>query len=65
MLFERFNLHWQEHYLLQAFLAFNPHFQVLLANHALARRHRDRVSRALAGRQVEPAASAFWLERLA
>jgi hypothetical protein len=64
VLFERFNVHWQEQYLVQAFLAFNPQFRVLLANHALARLHRDRVARALGGHEVEPAASAFWLERL-
>ena len=45
VLYEQFNLHWQEQYLVQAFLAFNPGFEVLLANHALWRLRRDRVRR--------------------
>jgi hypothetical protein len=34
---------WQEHYLVQAFLAFNPEFEVLLANYALLRGERGRI----------------------
>ncbi|HVW18951.1 MAG TPA: class I SAM-dependent methyltransferase [Solirubrobacteraceae bacterium] len=42
---EREQYYWAEQYLLQAFLAFNPTFEVLLPVHVLAREHADRLRR--------------------
>lgn len=56
-------LFWAEQYLLQAFLAFNSSFEVLLAAQALWRTHPDRLARAIPalGSGVSP--GAFWLRR--
>jgi methyltransferase family protein len=62
-LFERHGLYWQEHYLLQAFLAFNDAFEVLLANHALVRAHRARVEAVVPGLPPVSPGSALWLRR--
>jgi hypothetical protein len=43
VLYERFDVHWQEQYLLLAFLAYNASFEILCANHALWCVERDRV----------------------
>lgn len=62
MLYERFNVHWQEHHLLEAFLAYNPRFKVLAAAHALARL-RFEAARAFAPALTrEMAPSGFWIE---
>jgi len=57
-------LAWAEQYLLQAFLAFNPAFQVVLPAHALARETPDVLSAAIPsfGAGTEP--GAFWMRRL-
>jgi predicted O-methyltransferase YrrM len=62
VLYERFNVHWQEHYLVQAFLAYNPGFEVLCANHALWRLRGEPVKALLgqAGEGTVP--SALWLQ---
>jgi predicted O-methyltransferase YrrM len=44
---ERKEWYWAEQYLLQAFLAFNDSFEVLLAAHFLAREHNDRLARSI------------------
>lgn len=58
-------LFWQEQYLLHAFLAFNPAFEVLLAMAALRRERETELLAAIpslaAGRSLLP--SAFWLRR--
>ncbi len=64
-LYEQFDVHWQEHYLLQGFLAYNPGFAVLLANHALWRLRRRQILRLLPGLAEEIEPSALWLERRA
>jgi hypothetical protein len=58
---ERLGLFWSEQYLLQAFLAMNPSYEVLFA---LAALHRDR-PQALAGLLpgVPGGGSAFWMRR--
>ncbi len=61
--YERFNVHWQEQYLLQAFLAYNPHFDVLLANHALWRAHPRRMAAVFPGLRAPMQPSGFWLRR--
>jgi Methyltransferase domain len=64
LLSERFNKHWQEHHLLQAFLAYNPGFRVLCANHALARLEFDRAREFAPALRREMAPSGFWIEKL-
>jgi len=63
---ERERLFWAEQYLLQAFLAFNPLFEVLFAAHAVARVHPDRLGRAVpsfySGLSTP---KAFWIRRRA
>ncbi|MHB8692684.1 MAG: class I SAM-dependent methyltransferase [Solirubrobacteraceae bacterium] len=62
VLYERFNKHWQEHYLLEAFLAFNPRFKVLAAAHALARLRFDQTRAFAPALTREMAPSGFWIE---
>jgi len=61
--YERYNVHWQEQYLLAAFLAFNPHFRVELSNHALWRLRRDAVGALFGGLRVGMQPGAFWIVR--
>ena len=63
-LMEQYALVWQEHYLLQAFLAHNTDFEVLIANHALGRLRPDRLRAVISGVPdgVSPG-SALWLRR--
>jgi hypothetical protein len=58
-------LAWAEQYLLQAFLAFNPGFEVMLPLHALTRSEPDTVHQLIPsfGPDVSPAA--FWIRRSA
>jgi len=64
VLYERFNVHWQEQYLLEAFLAYNPNFRVICANHALWRLRRSKVLRLFPVLREGMQPSAVWLERL-
>jgi Methyltransferase domain len=65
VLYEAFGLYWQEHYLLQALLAFNPNFEVLCASHALARLRADQL-RAVIPILGEPTLpSSLWLRKTA
>jgi Methyltransferase domain len=59
---EDYALYWAEQYLVQAFLAFNSHFEVLCGVHALARERGDRL---IASGVLEPGAtgSSIWLRR--
>ena len=61
--FERMGYYWAEQYLLQAFLAFNREFEVVLPGQALAREHPERIARLVPsfGPGVSPAA--FWISR--
>ena len=54
-------LFWQEQYLLHAFLAFNPAFEIMLAMAALRRERGPRLAAALPSAAQLP--SAFWLRR--
>jgi hypothetical protein len=61
-LFEDYALYWAEQYLLQAFLAMNPSFEVLYATNALCRDRRAAVESAgLAAAQES--GSSFWIRR--
>jgi hypothetical protein len=55
-------LFWSEQYLLQAFLAFNSHFRVLLANAFLGTQHNDAFVRAFP-RSNWWGGGSFWIER--
>jgi hypothetical protein len=63
VLSERFNVHWQEHHLLQGFLAYNPNFSVICANHALWRLRRERVIELFPGLREPMQPSGFWFVR--
>jgi|ERR1035441_2861107 hypothetical protein len=61
-LFEDYALYWAEQYLLQAFLAMNPSFEVLYATNALCRDRRAEVERAGLAAPGE-SGSSFWIRR--
>lgn len=61
---EVYGVYWQEHYLVQAFLAFNDSWRVVCPNHALARLYPDRIAALLPSFSEAAAPSAFWLERV-
>jgi hypothetical protein len=63
VLYEQLGVHWQEQYLLQAFLAYNPNFEVLCANHALWRLRRERVKRLFPELRAGMEPSALWFRR--
>jgi hypothetical protein len=56
-------IHWQEQYLLQAFLAFNPRFEVAMANYALMRLRAEQVDALVPGLSRHVHGSALWLRR--
>jgi len=56
-------LAWAEQYLLQAFLAFNDDFEVVLPLHALARRRTAEAARLIPSLTPESAPGAFWVRR--
>jgi hypothetical protein len=58
---ERF--YWTEQYLLHAFLACNPSFEVMLASHFLTRAHPGRVASIFPSFDRHRLPSAFWLRR--
>ncbi len=63
--FEQMRYYWAEQYLLQAFLAFNRAFSILVPAHAVAREHPERLRRTIPsfGGGVSP--GSLWLERTA
>jgi Methyltransferase domain len=61
-LLEDYALYWAEQYLLQAFLAMNPSFEVLYATDALCRDRRAEVTRAGLAKEAE-SGSSFWIRR--
>jgi hypothetical protein len=56
---------WAEQYILQAFLAFNPLFEVVLPVHAITRQHPDAVREAIPSfsRMQGTGPGAFWIRR--
>jgi Methyltransferase domain len=61
-LFEDYALYWAEQYLLQAFLAMNPSYEILYATDALCRDRRTEVEEiGLAG--PSESGSSFWIRR--
>ena len=61
--FADYALYWAEQYLLQAFLAFNPSFELLCAVYALG---RDQTTRMAASGVIAPGeiGSSFWIRRI-
>jgi hypothetical protein len=57
--------YWAEQYLLQAFLAFNDRFEVLLGANALARAHAARVGAVVPSFSPDVVPGALWLRRTA
>jgi predicted O-methyltransferase YrrM len=60
---ESFGLYWTEQYLLQAFLAMNPGYEILLANAALGGLRGAELGAALAPGTAPTGGSAFWIRR--
>lgn len=56
-------LFWTEQYLLQAYLADNPHVEVWLASHYIATRHPEAVRRAFP-KALAPTGGSFWFRKL-
>lgn len=61
--FEEMQYYWAEQYLLQAFLAYNEAFDVLLPGSALARDRAERMAAAIPSFFPEVRPGAFWLVR--
>lgn len=61
-LFEDYALYWAEQYLLQAFLAMNPSFEVLYATDALCRDRREEIAPTGLAAPGE-SGSSFWIRR--
>jgi hypothetical protein len=62
-LLEHYGSYWQEHHLLQAFLAFNHEFEILCANHALARLQTERVKSLVPSLRPGLLPSSIWIRR--
>jgi methyltransferase family protein len=58
---EDFGLYWTEQYLVQAFLAFNARYEVLVALHALQRDRREQMSSVLTPAALDWPGGAFWI----
>jgi hypothetical protein len=57
-------LYWAEQYLLQAFLAQNPSWEIVLALHALVRDRPAEVAAAVRSYRPGPAPGAFWIRHI-
>ena len=62
--FTEFQYLWAEQYLLQAFLAFNRDFEVVLPTQLLAREYANRLGAVVPSFVPEVSPGAFWLRRL-
>lgn len=59
----RFRVFWTEAYLLQAFMALNPSFEVLLTMNLLMQDHGDAVREAFPRYQPDTTSGSFWIRR--
>ncbi len=57
------NAYWTEQYLLQAFLAMNPSYKILLALHAIGRLYPEEIARLIPSVRRGAAPCAIWIER--
>jgi hypothetical protein len=62
--FTEMDYFWAEQYVLQAFLAFNRAFEVVVPAHALSREYPDRLSRSIPSFREGAAPGSMWLRRL-
>ncbi len=62
--FEQMHWYWAEQYLLQAFLAFNPAFEILVPAHALARTHPQRLGAVVPSFHPAAGPASMWLRRM-
>jgi predicted O-methyltransferase YrrM len=62
--FEEMHWYWAEQYLLQAFLAYNHDFEVILPAHALARDHPERLAASIPAFTAEVAPGSMWIRRV-
>jgi hypothetical protein len=63
VLFERYGVFWQEHYLVQALLIGSGDWEILCANHALARLRLPEAQELVPQLTPEHAPSALWIRR--
>jgi hypothetical protein len=63
--FEEMQYFWNEQYLLQAFLAFNEAFEVLVPAHAIARVYPERLAHVVPSFHTGVTPGSFWLRRRA
>jgi hypothetical protein len=61
--FEERRYFWNEQYLLQAFLAFNDEFEILIPAHAVAREHTDRLRAVVPSFCSGGSPASMWLRR--
>jgi Methyltransferase domain len=59
--FEEMQYYWAEQYLLQAFLAFNEAFEILVPAHAISRAYPDRLARIVPSFKNGVMPGSFWL----
>jgi Methyltransferase domain len=59
--FEEMRWYWAEQYLLQAFLAFNPAFEILVPAHAVARSHPERLRAVVPSFHAGAGPGSMWL----
>ena len=64
VLVEAMQQYWNEQYLLQGFLAENPHWEIVFAAQAVARAHPERLSRLVPTYERRNYPTSFWLRRL-
>lgn len=63
--FEKLQYYWAEQYLLQAFLAFNDAFEVLLPAHAISRVYPERLARIVPSYEFGVMPGSLWLRSIA
>ena len=61
--FEQMHWYWAEQYLLQAFLAYNHDFEIIVPAHALARDHPERLAVAIPSFTAGVAPGSMWVRR--
>ena len=61
--FQEMHWYWAEQYLLQAFLAYNHDFEVIVPAHALARDHPERLAASIPSFTAGVAPGSMWIRR--
>jgi len=63
--FEEMEYYWAEQYLLQAFLAYNTEWEVVVPAQAIAREHPERLARVVPSFDERVSPGSLWLRRRA